>query len=615
LIKKNGLINIVKIEDLSHIWSSSNDGKETSELEDVFSWTEKGWTKIDRVIRHKINKPMVRVVTHTGIVDVTDEHSLLDTNAVAITPKESSVGTRLMHSKMPDIENETCEFTVDEARILGFFAGDGSCGEYECPSGKKSSFAMNNSSMSCLRFYKELCERVYPKFEWVIMDTLNSSNVFKLGPRCSEYGSVVKFVRKIREMMYSDTGNKIIPIGILNASLEVRKSFWDGFYDADGFKSIDKNIEISQKSQLSCAHLTFLAYSIGFKHVVLDSREDKPNVFRLRMRDATQKLRKSTDAIKKMHAIPSTEYVYDLTTKNHHFQAGVGTMIVHNTDSVMIKMNIPDEVGENGEKIINMGSHFKMATWLAGEITKDFKAPNDLEMEKIYYPYVLYSKKRYAAVKFEDPDEKGKMDVKGLALVRRDFSPITREILKESLDTILHAKNTPTAIKETRGKIIKVLDNEYPMEKFVMSKTLKNDYKNTCQPHLHVADKIFERTGFPVPSGSRVPFVYIEDRANPDIKQSFKAEDPTFARDNGLIVDRLFYIEHQLLKPIVSLFDPLVDDPEKEIFGDEVNKPKIDQLKNIFKSDLKIVKRVKKNVANKQHEITSFFTKKPKLEA
>lgn len=154
-------------------------------------------------------------------------------------------------------------------------------------------------------------------------------------------------------------------------------------------------------------------------------------------------------------------------------------------------------------------------------------------MQKIYYPYVLYSKKRYAAIKFEDPDEKGKMDVKGLALVRRDFSPITREILKTSLDTILHAKNTPTAIKETREKIRKVLDNEYPMINFVMSKTLKNDYKNLCQPHLHVANKIYERTGFPVPSGSRVPFVYIEDRANPDIKQSFKAEVRLFCYNSN----------------------------------------------------------------------------------
>ena len=217
---------------------------------------------------------------------------------------------------------------------------------------------------------------------------------------------------------------------------------------------------------------------------------------------------------------------------------------------------------------------------------------------------------RYAAIKFEDPNEKGKMDVKGLALVRRDFSPITREILQESLETILHAKDTPTAISETRERIRKVLDNEYPMEKFVMSKTLRTGYKNECQPHLHVANKIFDRTGFPVPSGSRVPFVYIEDRKNPDIKQSFKAECSTFAKDNNLTIDRLFYVEHQLLKPIVSLFDPLVEDPEKEIFGHDTIKPKIDELKNVFKADMKVAKRVKKNEFNKQHEITTFFKKK-----
>jgi DNA polymerase delta subunit 1 len=75
-------------------------------------------------------------------------------------------------------------------------------------------------------------------------------------------------------------------------------------------------------------------------------------------------------------------------------------------------------------------------------------------------------------------------------------------------------------------------------------------------------------------------------------------------------VDRLFYIEHQLLKPICSLFEPLLDDPEKEIFDHPSIKEKIDDLKNTFKNDLKVAKRVKKNVANNQREITSFFKKK-----
>jgi DNA polymerase delta subunit 1 len=130
------------------------------------------------------------------------------------------------------------------------------------------------------------------------------------------------------------------------------------------------------------------------------------------------------------------------------------------------------------------------------------------------------------------------------------------------------------------------------------------------QPHLIVANKIVQRTGNPVPSGARVPFVYIEDKSNADSKQSMRAEDPVYAQDNGLIIDRLFYIEHQLKKPIISLFEPLCDDPEEEIFGHVLVKNKIERLCLGFKDDIKVAKRVKKNVANGQKEITSFFKKK-----
>ena len=83
-----------------------------------------------------------------------------------------------------------------------------------------------------------------------------------------------------------------------------------------------------------------------------------------------------------------------------------------------------------------------------------------------------------------------------------------------------------------------------------------------------------------------------------------------FARENKLTIDRLFYVDHQLKRPIISLFDPLIEDPEKEIFGHDTIKPKIDELKNVFKADMKVAKRTKKNIANNQKEITSFFAKK-----
>ena len=52
-----------------------------------------------------------------------------------------------------------------------------------------------------------------------------------------------------------------------------------------------------------------------------------------------------------------------------------GSEVVYgDTDSVMVKMKLPDD------KVHDMDEQFKMAKWLAGEITKDFRAPNDLEV-------------------------------------------------------------------------------------------------------------------------------------------------------------------------------------------------------------------------------------------
>ena len=65
------------------------------------TWTEKGWTPIKFVIRHPIRTPLKRVITHTGSVDVTDEHSLLDENAKEVRTIDLSVGDKLLHFALP----------------------------------------------------------------------------------------------------------------------------------------------------------------------------------------------------------------------------------------------------------------------------------------------------------------------------------------------------------------------------------------------------------------------------------------------------------------------------------------------------------------------------------
>ena len=92
----------MNIDELGNDWYSSGD-KEYCELQGIESWTENGWTNIDRVIRHKLahHKKMIRVLTHTGLVDVTDDHSLIRENGEEISPKNLKIGDKLLHHEYP----------------------------------------------------------------------------------------------------------------------------------------------------------------------------------------------------------------------------------------------------------------------------------------------------------------------------------------------------------------------------------------------------------------------------------------------------------------------------------------------------------------------------------
>ena len=106
---------------------------------------------------------MIRVLTHTGCVDVTDDHSLLqDDTCEEISPKDCVIGTSLKHLACEIRSNEFCTLTENEARIMGFFFGDGSCGAYNCNSGIKYSWALNNKSSKLIDMYRSLCQIVYP---------------------------------------------------------------------------------------------------------------------------------------------------------------------------------------------------------------------------------------------------------------------------------------------------------------------------------------------------------------------------------------------------------------------------------------------------------------------
>ena len=558
LIRHGGEVKTCRIDSLVETYTTRDDGKEVAVI-DAEVWTERGFTPIHQIVRHKTTKNIHRVLTHTGVVDVTEDHSLLLGDATMIKPTEVSLGTELLHGEcVYAFDHTTSEVSVDEAKVMGFFFGDGSCG---CYNGKYT-WALNNANKQFLYEMSSLCP-----FETTLYDTLESSGVYKL----NAVGDVKTISKKYRSLFYNSHKEKVIPSCIMNASEEVMRSFIDGYYMADGDKDSHGYFRMDAKGKEGVMGLFIMGKRLGY-NVSINTRTDKPCIFRQTWTKSTQ--RKSPTVIKKLETLGTTDgYVYDLTTESHHFHVGPGELVVHNTDSVMVEFDVG---GRTGMEAIEY-------SWQLGEQAAEacnalFKKPNNLELEKVYCPYFLYSKKRYAA-KLWTKDKAGQMnmdyiDVKGLQLVRRDNTPHVREVCKELLDVVLESSDPVAPKALARKRAVELLEGEVPHEKLVLSQQLGDSYKSSNLSHVRVRDKMRERQpGSEPQSGDRVPYLLL-DTGDPRAKAFEKAEDPKYTLDRGLKVDYVYYFKNKFLNPVCDLLEPLFTDPKVEIFGELITKTK-----------------------------------------
>ena len=572
-VRVNNQLVICTVEELAVLYGCNNGewlpcleiGKQEKQvcplMEGVDTWTEQGWTKLHRVIRHTLSpdKRMIRVLTHTGLVDVTDDHSLILSTGTEIRPTDVTIGTELLHHTIP-----TCDFvdtvadkvTEEEAMIMGFFFGDGSCGNYNCNSGKKASWALNNASVDLIDKYVKLCKIVYPHLDWKVLETLESSHVYKIVPNsCGKYGSISEFVKFYRQSLYYKK-SKIIPNAIISGSVKIRQAFWNGLYDADGDKDAHGYVRIDQKNQISASQIQWLSSSLGW-NTSINTRSDKPNVYRITMTKKTQ--RKNPIAVKKIHTIEyHHEYVYDLTTDNHHFAAGVGNMIVHNTDSVFFTFNLKDpKNGENirGKKALEVT--IEIAQDAAQLCTQFLKPPMELSYEKTLMPFILLSKKRYVGMLYETNPNKGKMKYMGLSLKRRDSCDYLKDVYGGILTILMNGNegNIQRAVEFLDNSLKELIQGNVSMEKLEITKALRGYYKNPKQiAHAVLAERIAKRDPGNKPKpGDRMKFVHIVNK-NGKALQGDKIETPEYILQNKLHIDYSFYITNQLMKPLQQLF-------------------------------------------------------------
>ena len=454
-------------------------------------WSDSGWNPIKKVIKHKCDKKIYRIVTESGCVDVTEDHSLCTPELEKIKPNQVKVNQELLHSFPSDFKQPYPTLMQLHSDVNGRNEML-KTGNILCICSSKL------EAMISYYIYKDSCDNIYVEY-------IKSDNKYKL------YG-------KVRQ--YDLHGNLKDPPKKLN--------------------SITNIIELGQ----------------------------------------------------------ITDFVYDLETEHGKFHAGIGSIIVFNTDSIFISFKYNRD---NFEK--NRQDTFRLATVCGDNITNDVfnRRPIELEFEKVFQPFILLTKKRYIGKKFEDTSDPFKLKTTttaGIAVTRRDFANFTKKCYKEIIDLIMENKaNALEDACELYKKYIDKLTNyQIDLQDIVISaqigkeyscktckkkvewvlkcekcKTLNPKMNKICQGnirgkpckkefecvhtfslgHINLAQRQLFRNE-EVQVGDRIQYIFVESE-NANAQKNELAEDPVYAEKNALKFNRGCYLE-QLGKTLLAFF-------------------------------------------------------------
>jgi DNA polymerase elongation subunit (family B) len=513
--------------------------KEACELPGLQIWTDNGWVQANRLIRHELasHKTMLRVITQSGIIDVTDDHSLIRANGNIVKPNELSASDDLLQYPLPAFTRDSAMFDVNEAQILGYFMGAGYVNGME--------WCLNTSG-STLPAYKALCETVYTEITFKELSN-------QLVPFSEDIHSFISFYHSF---CYS-CGSKIVPNTILSSSVEIRQAFWNGYKDT----LIKQNL-LQVDSQITAATLYILLTSLGM-HVSMTSASQ--SIYKLYIgKDVVSKL-----GIISTYAVPYNGYVYDFTTSNNKFSAGIGCIIAHNTDSVFVQFNTIDENGQQLHGLEAREKAWQLAEQASKQFKKTLKQPHDLEVDKIFHPFILLSKKRYVGNKYEGNMNKFKQTSMGIVLKRRDNANIVKKVYGGIIDIILNKQDIQCSMKFLNEQLEDLINGKSPIEELIITKSLKANYKDPTRiAHKVLCERIGERDPGNKPQvNDRIPYVYVEQPPPPQgipkskykILQGDRIEHPDFIRKNELRPDYAFYITNQIMKPVLQIYAIIAD--------------------------------------------------------
>lgn len=166
------------------------------------------------------------------------------------------------------------------------------------------------------------------------------------------------------------------------------------------------------------------------------------------------------------------------------------------------------------------------------------------------------AKKKYALL-----TEKGSIKITGFESVRRNWSPLAKEVQREIITLILNGKKDE-ALKYAKEIVAGLKAGKIKLEKLILKTQITRElsYYTSIGPHVKVAHEMVKK-GEPVGAGAVIRYVIVKGSGL--VRE--RAKMPEEVSEGGYDPD--YYIKHQLIPAVSSIF-AVIGYSEEEIFAE-----------------------------------------------
>jgi GDPmannose 4,6-dehydratase len=299
-------------------------------------WDGEDWTPVRAITatRRRASDPdhrLLSVQSRAGVVAVTAHHLMLDAERDEVRADSLEEGDRLAVSEeMPDPPFWTV-ITEEMAEFLGLMVADGWADQR---ADAKVCFTNNDPALRAR--VAQLWARLFlgRSHEWLGRSGFDADS--KVGKVNLTGAAAARAL--LREQLYTPTGHKQVPPLVLNADSEIWDAFLRGYYAGDGLKR-GKGMSVKTNSPVLAQGLCWMYHWLDQPASVYVEQRAGRAYYTLNLASAVrvgasgQHLRRDPAEIRRICSpVEDSEWVFDIETESGYFCAGVGRVVVHNSE-------------------------------------------------------------------------------------------------------------------------------------------------------------------------------------------------------------------------------------------------------------------------------------------